>query len=268
MNEVGLSSACFYPLETENSLARLKALGVKKCELFIHSFSEMTPEFTDKIKRVRDEAEMMFLSLHPFTAFAESYCLFSSYERRFIDTLPFYRRYFEICAEIGAPIFVLHGEHLKPSIDFETYIKRYEILFDSAAELGVTLCHENVVAHTCQDPAFMRRMADALGKKFRIVYDLKQARRSGFTDEDFLPLLADCLEHVHVSDYDDTKDCVPPFEGKRDLGSFMRLLRDCGYTGDYIVELYRWSWTDESQLTCSLRKTQELVDEVFGVKEA
>ena len=38
---IGISTACLYPLETENALDRLLQLGFRRFEVFLNSFSEL-----------------------------------------------------------------------------------------------------------------------------------------------------------------------------------------------------------------------------------
>ena len=45
--EIGASSACFYPLETETSFLRIAQLGFSCCEIFFNSESELNPVFVN-----------------------------------------------------------------------------------------------------------------------------------------------------------------------------------------------------------------------------
>ena len=79
---IGASSACFYPDVTENSLERLGRLGIKTAELFLNSPSELKDEFVKTIIDIKNKYGINIVSLHPFQSFAESFYLFSNYERR------------------------------------------------------------------------------------------------------------------------------------------------------------------------------------------
>ena len=42
--DIGLSSACFYPLETEKSIIRACETGAKTIEIFMNADSEFQPD--------------------------------------------------------------------------------------------------------------------------------------------------------------------------------------------------------------------------------
>lgn len=110
---IGISTACFYPLETEKSLRRICERGVKSCEIFLNTVSELEDSFIKGISRLLTDNEVYVTSLHPFASFAESYALFSSYKRRFYDSLELLKRYFEVMNTFGAKVLVIHGESIR-----------------------------------------------------------------------------------------------------------------------------------------------------------
>jgi len=89
MDRVGISSACYYPLTTEESFYKLCNAGIKCVELFFNSPSEITDSYVNDLRKWQTEYGINIPSVHPFMSFAESFFLFSSYERRFYDILDF-----------------------------------------------------------------------------------------------------------------------------------------------------------------------------------
>ena len=81
--EVGASSSCFYPLETEKAFLNIASAGIKTAEIFLNSPSELEKNFIGQLKSIRDCYGVEVTSLHPFRSFSEGYDLFSKYKRRF-----------------------------------------------------------------------------------------------------------------------------------------------------------------------------------------
>ena len=84
---VGVSTASFYPLETEKALDELHKLGVKDIEIFLEAESETNPEFCKILKEKTIEYGMNVISIHAFCAAFEPF-LFSEYKRRRKISLP------------------------------------------------------------------------------------------------------------------------------------------------------------------------------------
>lgn len=95
MIQIGASTACFYPLETERALKRVGELGFSTAEVFFNSFSELRGPLLKAICREQEACKIQVVSVHPFSSGTEPFFLFSAYERRFHDTLEYYKRYFD-----------------------------------------------------------------------------------------------------------------------------------------------------------------------------
>lgn len=251
MNRLGISSSCFYPDQTETAFAKVCALGVPVAEIFFNSTSELRPAFVRELRERADGSGVRVVSVHPYGSFAEGFWLFSSYERRFTDGLEDQKRFFEAMNLLGAEIYVIHGakdERNFFTISDELYYERFARLIDLAKTFGVIAAQENIVHYRSQSIPFLVGMRDYIGADFRTVFDIKQARRSGVAVDDFLAALGDTVCHMHLSDYTDEKDCVPPGEGKFDFSALFEKMSAIGYRGDYIIELYRHSYTREEQV--------------------
>ena len=248
----GISSSCLYPLSTEESLKTLGELGVKTCEVFLNSPSETTVEFARNLNRIKDYYGMDIVSVHPFSSFAETNMLFSEYERRFYDMLEFYKRDFEVTAALGAKISVIHGSKLPQRVSNEVYFERFEKLVDEGRKFGVTVAQENVFSHLSESPEFLSEMKDALGDKFRMVFDVKQAVKSGFEPLPFAEKFADSISHIHISDHKDGMFCLPPGKGIFDFKKLFEIMESRGYNGNYVIELYRSNYGEYTELADAL----------------
>lgn len=259
MNRLGVSSACYYPQTTEASFLKACKAGFNCIELFFNSPSELSEAFINNLISVKNEFDIEIPSVHPFMSFAESFFLFSSYERRFFDILDLYRRYFEVMQKIGAEIFIIHGAKIPGSIDDNLYFERFKKLFDIGKSYNVLVCQENVVNYRSESIDFLVNMKKCLGDDFSMVLDIKQARRAAQKPDDFICRFGNSIKHIHISDFNEASTCIPPLEGEFDFIAFFNNLKNINYNGKFIIELYNHSYTNESQISDSFRKINELL---------
>ena len=245
---IGMSSSCFYPQETEASLRRIGEAGAKTAEIFFNAPSELEGALLRELCAIRDRYGMEIVSIHPFMSFAEFFYLFSDYRRRFTDSLELYKHFFAAGAALGAKWFVLHGA-TKLVIDKADYAERLWRLNETAKPFGMRVAHENVVRFVGEDPAFMAYLYGQLGDDFHMVLDLKQSRRAGVDPFLFIEQVGPHIEHVHISDSDAYRDCLPPGKGTFDFRRLFLQLNALGYAGTYMIELYRENFTAPQELT-------------------
>ncbi|MGN0468224.1 MAG: sugar phosphate isomerase/epimerase family protein [Acutalibacteraceae bacterium] len=257
--EIGVSSSCFYPLETEIALEKLGKLGVKTAEVFFNSPSETESGFVKELCKIKNYYGINIVSFHPFMSFAEGYYIFSDYERRFKDSLEMYKPMFEAAAQIGAKFFVLHGaKDIRPIPD-EEYANRFYIFSQTAKQFGITTAHENVVGYVGQTPQFMAKMKRLLEDDFKMVLDIKQARRAKQNPFDFIDAVGKNIIHLHLSDCSQTEDCLPPYKGGlTDFSALFQKVLEAGICADGVVEVYKNNYTDEIQLKEAMEYLQML----------
>ena len=247
---IGMSSSCFYPQETEASLRRIGEAGAKPAEIFFNAPSELAGDLLRELCAIRDHYGMEIVSIHPFMSFAEFFYLFSDYYRRFTDSLEMYKHFFAAGAELGAKWFVRHGA-TKLTVDKADYAERLWKLNETAKPFGMRVAHENVVHFVGEDPAFMAYLHRQLGDDFHMVLDLKQSRRAGVDPFAFIEQVGPQIEHVHISDSDPYRDCLPPGKGSFPFPKLFAALQAQGYSGKFIIELYRQNFDDEADLTAA-----------------
>lgn len=256
--KIGVSTASLYPLHVEDAFAQLAQLGVKNAEVFANSTVEGQEPIVSELKALKERSGMCITSFHPFSSPMESVFLFSEYDRRIDEMLELYSGFFESMNLLGAKIFVLHGAILSSRCTPSHYIKQFALLAQTARRYGVSVAQENVSYCLSGKLDFLRMMKRELGDDAKFVLDLKQARRSCENPLDYVDALGSSIVHCHVSDADDSRDCLPVGEGCFDFGALMRTMRSHGYDGAYVVELYRENYRDFSQLKQSADRLTEI----------
>ena len=263
--KIGASSSCFYPLETEKAFLKIAEAGIRTSEIFLNSPSELNKSFVGELRKIKDAYGVDVRSLHPYRSFSEGYDIFSKYERRFEDVKEVFRRYFDAAGELGADFIILHGSRGRAEIPPERYAERYFELHRIAESMGCTLTHENVVDYVGAQPEFMSFMKSTLGDSFKMVLDIKQARRAGADYRKFIDAMGESIVHVHLSDCNNERDCIPPSEkGLFDFRELFTLMRNVGYKGKYIVELYSDSFRDVGEIVSSTIYLQDILN---GIEE-
>lgn len=258
--KVGISTACLYPALLEKSLERLLTLGFRHFEFFFNTVSELDPVYVRKLARMLQDYGATAKSVHPFTSGYESFLLFSGYERRFQDTLEFYKHYFEAANILGATLLVLHGQRLDKQGDMEErdYFEHYHKLLETGRSFGITVAQENVNKFRSSSPMFLEHMRSYLHKDCAFVLDIKQSVRAGHSPFETCAAMGDQLIHVHLNDNCAGKTCLLPGSGAMDYGRLMHQLAEQHFHGDCMIEVYRHSFGSVQELLQAKRVTENL----------
>lgn len=255
--KVGISTACFFPLETEKALWTLLDNGVEEIEVFLNSFSELEPGYLAKMRSLLAGFGAHITAVHPFTSNLED-MLFSAYDRRRRDMREFYQRYFEMAASLGAPYVILHGPNKMFHMSREFYAEQFALLGRAAEGMGVRLLQENVERCMSRDPELLRYLRGAVpGMGFAL--DLKQAKRCGVAVPDLLEALGGSIAHLHFSDQSKADDCLWPGEGETDIPQLVDRLHAVGFDGCLMVEVYGCGAADCARLLDSVKMLQGIV---------
>lgn len=248
----GISTSCLYPMNTEEALEILGKNGIKTCEVFLNSISETTGDFAEILNSIKDKYDMKITAVHPFSSFSETFMLFGEYERRYLDVVDFYKRCFEVTAMLGADISIIHGMRYIGKLPHEKYSERFAALVEAGKEFGVRVAQENVNGHFSANPEFLENMKKSLGDDFKLVFDVKQAVRSGYDPIAFAEKFKNDIVRIHISDHNGQSDCLPPGKGNFDFRKLFGVMNSVGYCGDYIIELYREGFDSVEELINSL----------------
>ena len=185
---------------------------------------------------------------------AESFMLFSNYDRRFNEGLDNYKRYGCIAAELGAKYVIMHGGKPNGTMDDHGYFDRFARVAQVVRENGATLLQENVVNFRAGSLAALEDMSNYLGDSVNFCLDVKQSIRGGYSPYDVLHLLGSKIKHLHLSDSNSRFDCMLPLEGDFDFKKFLNEAVNCGYTGDAVIEVYRTAFNEPQELFDSHKK--------------
>lgn len=237
--EIGASSSCFYPMETEKAFLHVASHGFRNIEIFLNSPSETEKPFIKELKSIRDAYGVNVTSIHPYESFGEGYNFFSNYYRRYVDACENYKRFFSVAAELDARYVVMHGAKFGADICDEEYAERFTKLNEIAMSFGCFMAHENVVNFSGEKPEFMALLKRYGKESFKMVLDVKQARKAGIEPIEYIKAAGESIAHVHLSDKTKSSDCAPPGEnGLFDFGELFTQLKGINYKGKYIIELY------------------------------
>lgn len=255
---VGASTSNFYPAPIEESLDTVLKAGFKNVEIFLNAPSEADPAFADELKRRCDAAGAVVSAVHPYSSFMEPFFLFAPYERRADDGFEMYKPQFEAAARLSSPLLILHGAKPLGQMSVEQLLERYERLYDLGQTYGVTVAQENVNKFSSAELSFLQAMKSQLGDKAKFVFDIKQSGRCGLDPIDVIETMGDAIAHVHISDRDDTRDCLPPGRGTRDFNVVLQALKKVGYDGVLMLELYRPNFESAEDL----RRSKTFLEEI------
>ena len=257
MATVGISTSCFYPMQTEIALRTAAEAGIRNFEVHFSTFSELSDGYIKEMRRMLRHYGAQVHSVHPFYSALESAMFFSDYsERRFADGLEIYRQLFHTAARLGAEYLVFHGGmnigKSRVMVSQDKYIERYNMIFECGRKFGVTLLHENVYTHIAQTPEFCRKLIEYLGEKALFVFDNKQARRAGFGSVEFADVLSGHIRTVHISDCDREHDCLLPGRGTEDFIAMRRAMSGGDDNAFWAIEVYNDAFNNPDEITLSL----------------
>lgn len=259
----GASTSCFYPLETEKSLQKVIDLGFERAEVFMNAESELEESFVKELVQIANGSDTKIISVHPFSSFLESSCIFGDYKRRFDDYIGIYQKTCHAAAMLGAKYVVIHGAVATPKLPIpdERYFERFRHLIEIGKSEGVTVCQENVNRFKSQSIEFCKKMRNELGDDFNMVFDIKQTVRAGEDTFEFLNEFKNEIRHIHISDHGALGDCLPIGRGNFDFKRLKDTMDACGYQGDAVIEIYSKGYDVESVL----RESKVYLDKLWQI---
>lgn len=259
---IGVSTASFYPLETELALEEIGKGGVNYSEIFFNAQCELKDSFVDILYDIKKKYNINITSVHPTMSLAESFMIFSAYERRFYEALEQYKRYSEVAADLGAKYIIMHGGKPNGVLSDEEYFEKYMRLNEVTKENGVYVLQENVVNYRAGCIEFLREMKNQLGDDAKFCIDIKQSIRCGYDPLELAKEFRDNTYHYHISDHSTASDCMLPLNGKFDFKSFFDFLKDTDYNGACIIEVYRNAYNKYTEIINSysaLKKNHNII---------
>ena len=259
--KAAVSTSCLYPKPTEDALYDLCLSGIQTVEIFLNSPSECRQMFVSDLAAMLKRFGVKCCSVHPWTSYFEGYMLCSNYQRRARDFIDDAKQIFTAMQMLGAEYYVLHGAQtgwFKPEVCYE----RFALLADAAKPYGVKVTQENVFRHESQSLKFLREFIRQLGDDANITFDTKQAVRAGMDIPEAVRVLGSHIVHVHLSDHGDLGDCLRIGQGRFRIPEFLTGLKEQGFDGSVVLELYRTGFAGASDLAEDCQKISRMIQKI------
>lgn len=259
----GVSTASLFLRKyNEQALPLLNDLGVKTAEVFLTTYSEYGREFAEKLASV--QGNVFVNSVHILNTQFEPQ-LFNAHPRAKADAFAWLDKVLESAQVLGAPYYTFHGTaRMKRAArsgkndDFDKMRDGFAAIAKRCDEKGVTLCLENVEWSTYNRPGVFSRIAESV-PSMRGVLDIKQARISEYPYEDYLKEMGEKIAYVHVSDVDEQGKICLPGKGVFDFQTLVKRLKDVGFNGNLLIEVYTGDYGAESELKVSCNYLNEIL---------
>ena len=256
--KTGISTASLFMRQsTEDAISTIKSLGADCIEVFLTTFYEYRPEFAKKFASRTDGLEVN--SVHTLSNSFEPQ-LFSPYFRVKGDGFYWLEQVMRSSQLFGCKNYTFHGL-FRNGNSVDNYDKLSETLrrlSEFCADFGVKLCLENVAWSTYNTPYIFKE----LKKRFEGltgVFDIKQARRSGYPYQMYIEDMAGSISHVHLSDVDQSGKMCLPGRGIYDFEEILKRLKGTGFDGNVLIEVYPDDYADLSELKNSLEFLKEII---------
>ena len=259
----GVSTASLFLRElNEDALAVLDGLGVRGTEVFLTTLSEYTEEFARLLNERK--GRLRINSVHLLNTQFEPQ-LFGAHPRAKADAFRILDGAMRSAHIFGAERYTFHGitrlkKNSVPSDAGKLGARLCEISAACAAH-SVRLCLENVHWAMYNEPGLFRPLKahchDLLG-----VLDVKQARLSGYPYPMYIKDMEGAISHVHLSDVTDTGRICLPGRGVFDFEECFRRLKDAGFDGAALIEVYAGDYGEYSELKRACDYLDEVIDKV------
>ena len=262
--EVGVSTASLFLRKyNEDALPVLDELGAKTCEIFLESFSEYTEDYGKLL--LSRKGGLNVHSLHVVTLNFETE-LFSINPRAYNDAKFWFERVLSTGELLGAKHYTMHGRaRIKNGGDYDNYEKagtRLSELCKIAEKHGIRICLENVSWAMCNYPEYFTRVKE-YAPHLGATLDIKQARRANADYRDFLSAMGENIKTVHISDMDENGKILLPGKGKFDFEELFKRLKDVGFNGAALIEVYKDDYGEIKEIGESLDRMREIAYKIF-----
>ena len=251
--KTGISTASlFLRQELEQAFATIKGMGADCVEIFYNTFYEYRPEFSEKLDSKGIEVNSVHVSTYQI-----EHSLFNPSRRVRGDAFYWLDQVMRSAQILGCKAYSFHGKVGKPG-NIDDICDNLREAVEFCARYGVQLCLENVTWSIYHKPKIFSALKERIPQLCG-VFDIKQARRSGYDYKEYIEDMKGAISHVHLSDVDkDGKMCLPG-KGVYDFKEVLTRLKDAGFDGNVLIEVYKDDYGDVSELKTSLEYLNEIV---------
>ena len=256
----GVSTASLFLREfNEDALTVLNGLGVRSTEVFLTTFSEYTEEFARLLLARRGALKVN--SVHLLNTQFDPQ-LFGQHPRAKADAFRILDGAMASARIFGAERYTFHGiTRLKKNSappDYKKTGKSFCEISECCAAHGVRLCLENVHWAFYNEPGIFGRVREYC-PDLSGVFDVKQARLSCYPYQMYIKDMEGCISHVHLSDVNERGKICLPGKGTFDFEECLRRLKDAGFDGAALIEVYANDYGDYREL----KQACDYIDEII-----
>ncbi len=262
--KTGISTASLFGrFHTEDGLKFLSQKGVQTAEVFLESYCEYTKKFGKKLNKAR--GDMPVHSIHTLTTQFEPQ-LFSLNDRARADSFCLLEDTLKCAKEMGAKYYTFHGvarlKRTPMTINFDRVAEYAQKIIDLCGKYGVSLAYENVHWAYYNYVGFFNELRSrTYGLKGTL--DIKQARQSNVDYREFITEMGNDIVTVHLSDIDENGKMCLPGRGITDFSELFARLKDVGFDGALLLEVYQNDFNETKELFDSLNFITDLAHKVF-----
>ena len=245
----GVSTASLFLREmNEDAVSVLDGLGIRNTEVFLTTFSEYGEEFGRLIAARR--GNMRVCSVHVLNTQFEPQ-LFGAHPRARADAFALLDKAMAGAAVFGAKHYTFHGiTRLKKNsvpADAGKLAASLGEIAAACARHGIGLSLENVHWALYNAPGLFRPLKERC-PALSGVLDVKQARLSGYPYPMYIKDMEGSISHVHLSDVDERGRICLPGRGVFDFVECFRRLKDAGFCGTALIEVYAGDYGEYAEL--------------------
>lgn len=232
--KIGLTTACFNGLETEDALKRISETGAETAEIYLKTFYEYRPEFAKKYADNKGGAEICAVHVNPQNFEPQ---LFSPSRRVRGDGLYWLDQVMRSAQLFGAKYFTFHGfARTGEKLDYDALSGYINGVIDFCGYYGVGVCLENVSFGLYNCPPVFKELK-ARCPALSGVLDVKQALRAKSKISEYIKDMSGSISYVHLSDVDKKGNLCLPGEGVCDFKELFKLLKDDGFEGRVLIDV-------------------------------
>lgn len=266
----GMSTSCFFGRDfLENNIERMAKMRVTTAEVYLNTYSEFEAPYVRELRKKIDDCGITVHSVHPHGTLYELQ-FYANYVRSQRDAEDCFKRIQEAACILGAGMTVYHGGFSikKPGTrpNLAQVARVVTRCAEIAKEFGLKFAHENVHWAWFSMPEY----ADQLGKiiesdNLYFTLDIKQAAQSKYPYEQYIAHMKRRIVNVHCCDYKVTEKgeikTAIPGKGKFDFRELKNVLKQSGYDGPAILEVYPTDYTDFSELADAFTQFRKIMED-------
>jgi len=262
--QLGISTASlFVRYTTEDALRYISENKVRSAEIFLSTYCEYNKKFGKILNANKGGVDIH--SIHVLNTQFEPQ-LYSAGVRAKADAFKMLKSVMACGKEIGAKYYTFHGvarvKRTPLKMDFERIGNITQEIMDTTKRYGITLTYENVHWAYYNYIGFFKAVKERV-PELKGALDIKQARQSGIHYKEFLDEMGKDIVTVHLSDVDENGKMCLPGKGVTDFEDLFLRLRDVGFDGSMLIEVYQNDYNEPKELIDSLEFLKEKAEKVF-----